>query len=123
MTKFIFHNATPHVHFIHMFLFIFLYYIFAVALSLHLQKIAIPQYKFRGETAILECDYELNGNHEDSFDDDNENQNFNFFHQNPPDKETLYSVKWYKDNEEFYRFRPKSKPQRNIYKGEFLSVS
>jgi hypothetical protein len=62
----------------------------AVALSLHLQKIAIPQYKFRGESATLECDYELNGNHDP--DDDNENQNYNFFHQNS-EVETLYSVK------------------------------
>lgn len=140
MTKFIFHSdvifhhhplkppANPHhVHLyyirhvlIHISPTSSAFIIFAVALSLHLQKIVIPQYKFRGESATLECDYELNGQHEDSFDDDNEGRNYNYFHHTPADVETLYSVKWYKDNEEFYRYRPKSNPPRNIYKGEEL---
>jgi hypothetical protein len=100
-----------------------LFFSFAVALSLHLQKVIIPQYKFRGETAILECDYELNGNNHDSDDDNNnENLNYNFFHQNS-EVETLYSVKWYKDGEEFYRYRPKSKPPRNLYKGKNFQIN
>jgi hypothetical protein len=99
------------------------FFSFAVALSLHLQKVIIPQYKFRGETAILECDYELNGNNHDSDDDNNnENLNYNFFHQNS-EVETLYSVKWYKDGEEFYRYRPKSKPPRNLYKGKNFQIN
>lgn len=78
-----------------------------------MQKIIIPQYKFRGETAILECDYQLNGKRDT--DDDIENTKFNYHDQN--DEETLYSVKWYKDGEEFYRFVPKSNPVQNSYKG------
>lgn len=88
----------------------------AAALGLSLQKIIIPQYKFRGETAILECDYQLNGGKRDS-DDDTENTNFNYHDQNE-EVETLYSVKWYKDGEEFYRFVPKSNPPQNSYKGK-----
>jgi hypothetical protein len=80
-----------------------------------LQKIIIPQYKFRGETAILECDYQLNGKRDS--DDDIENTNFNY-HDRNEEVETLYSVKWYKDGEEFYRFVPKSNPPQNSYKGE-----
>jgi hypothetical protein len=79
-----------------------------------LQKIIIPQYKFRGETAVLECDYQLNGKRD--ADDDIESTNFNYHdHQ---EVEVLYSVKWYKDGEEFYRFVPKSNPPQNSYKGE-----
>lgn len=88
--------------------------LFAAALGLSLQKIVIPQYKFRGETAVLECDYQLNGKRDS--DDDMENTNFNY-RDNDRDVETLYSVKWYKDGEEFYRFVPKSNPPQNSYKG------
>lgn len=89
----------------------------AAALGLSLQKIIIPQYKFRGETAILECDYQLNGAGKRDSDDDIENTNFNYHDQNE-EVETLYSVKWYKDGEEFYRFVPKSNPPQNSYKGK-----
>lgn len=44
----------------------------------------------RGETATLECIYELH-------------------------RDTLYSVKWYKDNEEFYRYMPKMSPPQRSY--------
>lgn len=36
--------------------------------------------------------------------------------------ETLYSVKWYKDNEEFYRYVPKASPPQNSYKVEGIRV-
>lgn len=36
--------------------------------------------------------------------------------------ETLYSVKWYKDNEEFYRYVPKANPPQNSYKVEGIRV-
>ena len=53
-----------------------------------MQKIIIPQYKFRGETAILECDYQLNGKR----DSDDDMENFNY-HDRNGEEETLYSVK------------------------------
>lgn len=63
---------------------------------------------------MLECDYQLNGKRD--ADDDIESTNFNYHdHQ---EVEVLYSVKWYKDGEEFYRFVPKSNPPQNSYKGE-----
>lgn len=86
------------------------------ALGLRLKNIKIPQYKFRGDTAMLECDYQLNGK-PDSDDDIIENSNFNY-HDHHQEVETLYSVKWYKDGEEFYRFVPKSNPPQNSYKGK-----
>lgn len=36
--------------------------------------------------------------------------------------ETLYSVKWYKGSEEFYRYVPKANPQQNSYKVEGVHV-
>ncbi|CAH1108641.1 unnamed protein product [Psylliodes chrysocephalus] len=60
-------------------------------------RVNVPQYRVPGETAMLQCDYDL-GN------------------------DTLYSVKWYKDHEEFYRFVPKERPQSNWYEVEGVNV-
>ncbi|KAJ3661029.1 hypothetical protein Zmor_005450 [Zophobas morio] len=57
----------------------------------------VPQYRVPGETAVLQCDYDL-GN------------------------DTLYAVKWYKDHEEFYRFVPKARPQAIAYQVEGARV-
>ena len=50
----------------------------------------IPVYKLRGEDAELSCLYELGG-------------------------DSLYSVKWYKDDEEFYRYMPANHPAQRVY--------
>ena len=47
----------------------------------------VPSYRFRGEDAILKCLYDLEG-------------------------EQLYSVKWYKDGSEFFRFIPGDPDQK-----------
>ncbi|XP_074034335.1 uncharacterized protein isoform X2 [Leptinotarsa decemlineata] len=60
-------------------------------------RVNVPQYRMPGETAMLQCDYDL-GN------------------------DTLYAVKWYKEHEEFYRFVPKSRPQANWYEVEGVHV-
>ncbi|XP_049818842.1 uncharacterized protein LOC109596567 isoform X2 [Aethina tumida] len=60
-------------------------------------RVNVPQYRVPGETAMLQCDYDL-GN------------------------DTLYAVKWYKEHEEFYRFVPKARPQANWYKVEGVHV-
>lgn len=86
----------------------------------------IPSYKYRGESAELQCQYELNGStvnrgyhkrqrhHYMSY-DSNE-------HQNDDEGEKLYTVKWYKDNEEFYRFTPRANPQQHSYKVDGIRV-
>uniref|UniRef100_A0A1B0DRA7 Uncharacterized protein n=1 Tax=Phlebotomus papatasi TaxID=29031 RepID=A0A1B0DRA7_PHLPP len=38
-------------------------------------------------------------------------------------RETLYSVKWYKDNEEFYRFVPRASPPQHSYKVDGIKVA
>lgn len=78
----------------------------------------IPAYKFRGENAILECQFELNGSKGAEY---SKNLNYNSDEQ-LDEAESLYSVKWYKDNEEFYRFVPKSNPPQNSYKVDGIRV-
>lgn len=60
-------------------------------------RIVVPPYKLRGEHAVLECQYELEG-------------------------ESLYAVKWYKENEEFFRYVPKSTPPSVSYKIDGVKV-
>ncbi|KAL4148086.1 hypothetical protein QTP88_002390 [Uroleucon formosanum] len=60
-------------------------------------KAVVPRYKIRGETAVLRCDFELEG-------------------------ALLYAVKWYRENEEFYRYVPKSDPQKTSYVVDGIKV-
>lgn len=128
-------------------------YLFTEAFSLQLTKVVIPPYKFHGETALLECQYELNSNK-----NHNNNRNYHSRYNNNKDygyrsihssisddnngidhlhngggssssgsttsdeEETLYSVKWYKDNEEFYRYVPRSNPPQQSYRVEGIRV-
>ncbi|XP_066957435.1 uncharacterized protein [Macrobrachium rosenbergii] len=66
---------------------------------LQLYGVEVPVYKFRGEDAQLECKYDR-GN------------------------DPLYSVKWYKDDDEFYRylFRQKSPKQTFIVPGVVVDI-
>ncbi|XP_073983869.1 uncharacterized protein [Rhodnius prolixus] len=82
---------------LHQFLFLLMLLGSKGSWSLRLSRLVVPQYKMRGEIAILECHYELEG-------------------------DNLYAVKWYKENEEFYRFVPKSNPKQVSYKVEGIKV-
>lgn len=57
---------------------------------LRLQKLIVPNHVIRGQTLRLECYFDL-------------------------EKETLYSVKWYKDGHEFYRFVPRDDPPSQFF--------
>lgn len=63
-------------------------------------EVRIPNYVIKGSTAQLECLYDLDG-------------------------ETLYSVKWYKDGNEFYRYVPRDLPpaQTFVLPGVSVNVS
>ncbi|CAG5027472.1 unnamed protein product [Parnassius apollo] len=67
------------------------------SLLLRIVRVAVPSYKVRGQPAQLDCDYELGG-------------------------DILYSVKWYRDNEEFYRYMPKYDPPKHAYKLDGIKV-
>lgn len=119
---------------------------FSEAFSLELTKIVIPAYKFHHEAALLECQYELrnnNRNYHNRFnnnkdyghrsmhtlitDDNNgidhiENDGSNNNGASSDGKETLYAVKWYKDNEEFYRYVPKADPPQQSYRVDGVQV-
>lgn len=49
----------------------------------------------------------------------------NCSHHHGDSPEEIYAIKWYKDDEEFYRFLPKAEPQKSIYEtnGVQLDVS
>ena len=90
-------------------------------------SVSIPVYKFRGDHAILECNYELNNNNFNYNSNSNSNNNkrhdeYDSEEQKDDGREHLYSVKWYKDNEEFYRFVPKANPPKHSYKVEGIRV-
>lgn len=60
-------------------------------------NVNVPRYRVPGEMAQLQCNYEL-GN------------------------DTLYSVKWYKDNEEFFKYVPKATPKATKYRVEGVHI-
>lgn len=53
--------------------------------ALRMLELVVPQHVVRGQNIKLECNFNLDG-------------------------ETLYSVKWYKDGNEFYRYVPQERP-------------
>ncbi|VVD00140.1 unnamed protein product [Leptidea sinapis] len=67
------------------------------SLLLRIVRVSVPSYRVRGQQAQFECDYELGG-------------------------DRLYSVKWYRDNEEFYRYMPKYDPPQHAYKIDGVKV-
>ncbi|KAI9586043.1 hypothetical protein GQX74_001890 [Glossina fuscipes] len=65
---------------------------------LRLVEVRIPNYVIKGSTAQLECLYDLDG-------------------------EALYSVKWYKDGNEFYRYVPRDMPPAQTFLLPGVSVN
>ncbi len=67
------------------------------ALTLTLKKIDVPPHSLIGEDARLSCEFDMEGS-------------------------TLYSVKWYKDDNEFYRFVPGDRPKLQVFQQEGIKV-
>ncbi|EDV30941.1 uncharacterized protein Dana_GF15111, isoform A [Drosophila ananassae] len=65
--------------------------------GLRLAEVRIPKYVIKGSAAQLECLYDLDG-------------------------EALYSVKWYKDGNEFYRYVPRDMPPAQTFLLSGVSV-
>lgn len=57
---------------------------------MELEKLLVPSHAIRNTSVTLECHYNLQG-------------------------ETLYSVKWYKDGNEFYRYVPRNQPPAQVF--------
>ncbi|CAG9787160.1 unnamed protein product [Diatraea saccharalis] len=69
----------------------------AVTICLRVVGVTVPTFKQRGEAATLGCDFDLEGG-------------------------KLYSVKWYRDHEEFYRYMPKLRPPQHAHKVDGIKV-
>ncbi|XP_033211762.1 uncharacterized protein LOC117169470 [Belonocnema kinseyi] len=65
--------------------------------ALKLLQISVPPYAVKSGNALLQCSYDL-------------------------ESDTLYSVSWYKDNEAFYTYKPKSDPKQHSYVVEGVRV-
>ncbi|KAL1395714.1 hypothetical protein pipiens_001262 [Culex pipiens pipiens] len=94
-------------------------------------RFAFPSYKFRGESALLECGYELAGKPAGRTREQNPPSSrnpydvFQDYYNDGEERhggEKIYSVKWYKDNEEFYRYVPSATPPIKSYKIEGVRV-
>jgi len=66
--------------------------------SLKIRSIEVPKYAKVGDTLVLKCNFVIG-------------------------KDQLYSVKWYKDNMEFYRYIPKDNPQAQEFGVTGITVS
>lgn len=99
---------------------------------MRLSKLEVPPVKYRGENALLECQYELNnrsinnklnGGYENvNARHHNRRNNYLYYDNDEEMEETLYSVKWYKDEEEFYRYVPRANPPQNSYSFDGIKV-
>ncbi|XP_049532314.1 uncharacterized protein LOC125949382 [Anopheles darlingi] len=95
--------------------------------ALSLKSIRIPSYKFRSESALLECHYELNGQRLGRGSSESGSRRHHGYHtehqaESFEEEEKLYSIKWYKDNEEFYRYVPSASQPIKSYKIEGIRV-
>ena len=78
----------------------FLCFFLGTSLALRLKDIDVPPHRVVGEKARLVCKFDMEG-------------------------DILYSVKWYKDDLEFYRFVPNDRPKLQVFpqKGIHVDVS
>ncbi|XP_043463875.1 cell adhesion molecule 1-like [Leptopilina heterotoma] len=65
--------------------------------ALRLLEIKVPTYTVKGQSTILQCSYDLQS-------------------------DKLYSVSWYKDNESFYMYKPKSETKKNSFQVDGVKV-
>uniref|UniRef100_A0A182N6Z9 C2-set_2 domain-containing protein n=1 Tax=Anopheles dirus TaxID=7168 RepID=A0A182N6Z9_9DIPT len=96
-------------------------------IGLKLKTVRIPPYKFRSETALLECHYELNGQRKGHGALNGNNRRHHTYQSDYlsepyEEEEKLYSIKWYKDNEEFYRYVPSASQPIKSYKIDGIRV-
>lgn len=96
----------------------------------------IPTYRVYNEPALLECHYQLNtsknnkqdyGGYRSSHSSRNHNDDrppYGRYENDDADKkdEKLYSVKWYKDNEEFYTYVPMANPPQRTHHVDGVKV-
>ncbi|ERL93758.1 hypothetical protein D910_11044 [Dendroctonus ponderosae] len=57
---------------------------------LELEQLIVPSHSLKNDSVVMQCHYKLGD-------------------------ETLYSVKWYKDGNEFYRYVPRNSPATQVF--------
>ena len=70
---------------------------FASELKIKLLKVEIPPHAIRGQDARLICKYDMEG-------------------------DKLYSIKWYRNGNEFYRYIPSDTPDTTVFNGNGINV-
>ena len=65
--------------------------------SLSMRGLRVPKQLILGQSALLGCDYDL-------------------------EQSRLYSVKWYKDGKEFFRFMPSLEHKMQVFQVEGVNV-
>ena len=68
-----------------------------MASSIRLMDVSIPPHAIRGADVRLECLYDMEG-------------------------DKLYSIKWYRNGHEFYRYIPTDRPKTTIFDGNGIHV-
>lgn len=66
-------------------------------MSIKLLNVVIPPHAIRGNNVKLLCNYDMEG-------------------------DKLYSIKWYRNGHEFYRYIPTDNPQTTIFNGNGVTV-
>lgn len=85
---------------IHFVLFLNVILLLPICESLKILQVSVPRKSIVGDKIWLNCSIDL-------------------------EQDTLYSIKWYKDQEEIYRFLPSNRPSQSVYEtdGLFIDVS
>ena len=79
------------------FLYLYIYCNISASDGIKLTEKLIPSHAIKGEDVVLECLYDLQG-------------------------DSLYSVKWYRNGQEFYRHIPTDKPSTVVFRKPGLIV-
>lgn len=64
---------------------------------LQLDSMEVPAYQVAGESVVLKCQFDTQ-------------------------RDKLYSVTWYRDNKEFYRYVPNANPRVTVFKEPGLDI-
>lgn len=75
----------------------------ALSRAITIGRVEVPRYPVVGNRADLVCNYDLEKGRDGQ-------------------EEKLYSVKWYKDGSEFYRYVPKDNPPSQVFNVAWISV-
>ena len=76
---------------------LFFFLLLDLSSAIKLMDVLIPPHAIRGQNAKLTCSYDLEG-------------------------DKLYSIKWYRNGHEFYRYIPSDNPKTTIFNGNGINV-